>query len=325
MSITIMNNSKSPKKSFLFSRNRPPVLEGVLAWLVLLQFLMPSSLRNNNYIVVILLFAPLVIVPLGIQYTGTWKLFLKPISAFMFPSALFSALPFCIPQIALLSYAAIPWLIWTLAAASLAFRYYMQDSDSMPLSLLVGFLYLPIGAAWLLANRLGLHPLGFQDSIILLTAVHFHYAGFILPLVTASNFSKATKPLQIAIIWGIMLGVLLVAFGIIFTHYTGIWWGESIFGSLMAISGIGLAIYVITLPMRQKIMWQQAVLLILGAILLLLGMSFAILYAWRNLFPFPMALDIPSMYAFHGTINILTCLLLILRVKSSKEEHRLPV
>jgi len=31
---------------------------------------------------------------------------------------------------------------------------------------------------------MGLRPLEFQEIIVLLTAVHFHYAGFLLPIVT---------------------------------------------------------------------------------------------------------------------------------------------
>jgi hypothetical protein len=44
-------------------------------------------------------------------------------------------------------------------------------------------LYLPIGGAWLVASRLGIQPLGFGDTIVLLTAVHFHFAGFAAPVL----------------------------------------------------------------------------------------------------------------------------------------------
>ena len=44
-------------------------------------------------------------------------------------------------------------------------------------------LYLPIGAGWLVLYRLGVRPLGFADVIVLLTGVHFHYTGFVLPIV----------------------------------------------------------------------------------------------------------------------------------------------
>ena len=48
---------------------------------------------------------------------------------------------------------------------------------------LMASLYLTIGCAWLVASRAGLAPLGFEEPIVLLTAVHFHYAGFAAPLL----------------------------------------------------------------------------------------------------------------------------------------------
>lgn len=47
----------------------------------------------------------------------------------------------------------------------------------------VGLLYLPVGAVWLALSRAGASPLGFREPLVLLTAAHFHYAGFGAPLV----------------------------------------------------------------------------------------------------------------------------------------------
>ena len=46
-------------------------------------------------------------------------------------------------------------------------------------------LQLPIGAGWLVLSRAGLEPLGFKEPIVVLTAVHFHYAGFLAPVLAA--------------------------------------------------------------------------------------------------------------------------------------------
>jgi len=40
--------------------------------------------------------------------------------------------------------------------------------------------YLAVGATWALISRFGWRPMGFEDRIVLLTAVHFHVAGFVL-------------------------------------------------------------------------------------------------------------------------------------------------
>ena len=49
--------------------------------------------------------------------------------------------------------------------------------------LLAGLVYLAVGGVWTVIARAGLRPLGFPDLIVLLTAVHFHYAGFALPVL----------------------------------------------------------------------------------------------------------------------------------------------
>jgi hypothetical protein len=46
-----------------------------------------------------------------------------------------------------------------------------------------GHAYLAIGGAWLAIERFGLAVLGFGPTIALLTAVHFHYAGFAAPII----------------------------------------------------------------------------------------------------------------------------------------------
>jgi len=45
---------------------------------------------------------------------------------------------------------------------------------------------LAVGGAWLVASRLGMRPVGIQEPIGLLTAVHFHYAGFATTTIAAA-------------------------------------------------------------------------------------------------------------------------------------------
>jgi hypothetical protein len=47
----------------------------------------------------------------------------------------------------------------------------------------LGLIYLPFGGVWLVASRLGANPADFKEPIVLLTAVHFHYAAFASPLL----------------------------------------------------------------------------------------------------------------------------------------------
>lgn len=50
-----------------------------------------------------------------------------------------------------------------------------------------GLCYLTVGGVWLVIGRFGLHPLDLSTDMVRLTAVHFHFAGFGLPLLAASG------------------------------------------------------------------------------------------------------------------------------------------
>ena len=68
--------------------------------------------------------------------------------------------------------------------------------------------YIAVGGVWLVASRAGLHPAGFQEPIVLLTAVHFHFAGFLSSIFAGLTFRQLeitgwAKPLRI-----ILLGTL---------------------------------------------------------------------------------------------------------------------
>ncbi|MEZ4934569.1 MAG: YndJ family transporter [Saprospiraceae bacterium] len=43
--------------------------------------------------------------------------------------------------------------------------------------------YLSVGGLWAVADRMGWRPLDYDPEIVFLTVAHFHYAGFVLPIV----------------------------------------------------------------------------------------------------------------------------------------------
>jgi YndJ-like protein len=50
---------------------------------------------------------------------------------------------------------------------------------------------LAVGGAWLVASRLGWRPMGIQEPIGLLTAVHFHFAGFATAMIASVTLAFA--------------------------------------------------------------------------------------------------------------------------------------
>src|SRR4030095_7036112 len=71
------------------------------------------------------------------------------------------------------------------------------------LSIDAGLLYLPVAGFWFVVYRLGIQPVGFGETIILLTVVHFHFAGFATPIIAGmtgrllSPYPRFRMPLRL--------------------------------------------------------------------------------------------------------------------------------
>ncbi len=81
---------------------------------------------------------------------------------------------------------------------------------------------LVLGAAWLLISRAGFRPMGFQEPIILLTAVHFHYSGFATALIASATLCefqrrKLSMPGLPVLVWLIVLLPFVLAAGFVFS------------------------------------------------------------------------------------------------------------
>src|SRR5438477_847075 len=68
----------------------------------------------------------------------------------------------------------------------------------------IGEAYLMVGGAWFVASRLGLQPVGFQEPIVLLTAVHFHFAGFLSAVLAGLTYERLRETR-----WSKLLGAAL--------------------------------------------------------------------------------------------------------------------
>jgi len=64
---------------------------------------------------------------------------------------------------------------------------------SVRATLAVAKIDLAVGGVWLVASRLGMRPMGIQEPIGLLTAVHFHFAGFATATIAAATLLSAEK------------------------------------------------------------------------------------------------------------------------------------
>jgi hypothetical protein len=95
---------------------------------------------------------------------------------------------------------AVGWLVICLLVAGAGFGDFVRavwtdagegpfDSRSGQVRATLGIarMDLAVGGAWLVASRLGMRPMGIQEPIGLLTAVHFHFAGFATAMIAAAT------------------------------------------------------------------------------------------------------------------------------------------
>ena len=189
------------------------------------------------------------------------------------------------------------WLLFTIYLLAAILRKDAQQNSAI----LIALCSLPVAAAWMLADRLGFQPLGFDPLIVLLTGVHFHYAGFALAIIAAH---LPNNPLNRWLSFGLIAGLAGVATGITSTQLDGPAWIEILGVSIMVTVGVGIAIQQLRYAWRSKRSLLAPLLLSLGALALIAGMVLALLYGWRFHYQWSW-LNVPWMYATHGLLNSL--------------------
>lgn len=162
----------------------------------------------------------------------------------------------------------------------------------------------PIGAAWFVMDAFGIAPLGFSPLVVRLTAIHFHYAAFIVPVI--ATVVAATYPSALSRTAAVIsvLGAPSTAIGITAAQLGAPHWVETLF-ALPMIAGALLvgAVHLVlalgaegaTSPLPVRVLR-----LVVGATLLV-TMGLAAAYAGRGWLPW--APTIPQMALWHGIGN----------------------
>ncbi|MBI3407440.1 MAG: YndJ family transporter [Planctomycetes bacterium] len=163
---------------------------GVLAWAGFVALADPAPAAA------LFMLAPLVIVPLGLGLieishpegrTRTywrWVLRAQPFAAGLLLASF--GLECGVNAAAL----AVPWFGFTLALAWIGLNLFR--AGQLPFRA-VALAYTAVGGFWAFLARAGVRPLGFPDVIVLATAVHFHYAGFLFSFVPAGRTNGGTS------------------------------------------------------------------------------------------------------------------------------------
>lgn len=278
-------------------------MAGAVVWAFALFYRTGDS-AETDLIQKVFLLAALVIVPLGISLIDSNEEWITLRIATMIQpfAALLCVVSFVLPQGIIASVLAAIWMVTVsfIALAGLLRIILSKQPLSLELAVSAGMMYLPVGGAWFVASRLGFQPLGFGDTIVLLTAVHFHFAGFAAPLLAglAARRLPASRLLAIAAL-AIVFGTPLVAAGITLSPTL------ALAGTLLVAFGLVVLGCVVTFRVVPKLQVRVAqVLLVIASLSSLVAMVLAILYAY-SIVTRTVILDIPQMAMTHGLLNSL--------------------
>jgi hypothetical protein len=282
-----------------------------LAWLLLSNASEPFDLR---IIRAIFLLGVLVIVPLGLSLVATpdrngrhalfyrLALLAQPFGAalalcsYLFEQGLAAAL------------LASAWLIVTMFVSIFGIVRFLPRgwARSEEVAIDAGLIYLSVGGVWFVLSRYGLQPLGFGDTIVLLTAIHFHYAGFAAPLLVGlagrmleDTESGAKRLLRISAI-AVITGTPLVAAGITFSPWL------ALAGAIVIATGLLLlaALVITRVVPRLHGRGEARLMLLISSTSSVFAMILACFYAY-SIVARRLLINIPQMAMFHGVANAL--------------------
>ena len=251
----------------------------------------------------IILFAAFVVVPLTlfrVVESATIKpvIFLKIIILLIPIGALSLAGSFSLSPGIISGLLAIPWSFVTFAIAALGVVLFVNSSVNLAnLSKAIGFMYISLGGIWLVAHQFAFPLLGFKGQIMLLTVNHFHYAGFVAPVLFGflhESQQKRAISRIIVILGGI--SPILIALGMTYSSILE-WIAVVTFASSLILYSTLIFIYV--LPTARR--WTKA-FHILSSGVIWITITLAITYGFGEWIGQP-TISISTMILFHGWGN----------------------
>lgn len=282
---------------------------GGIAWMALL--LKPARDQVSSTAAELLfLLAPLVVVPLGLGLEATRlhpkqpELLLRLVRFVQPFGAVLAVACFWIPAGREAATVAAGWLIVTAGVGLLGLWGFLKGQFK-PLDEVcfnVSLLYLPVGGVWLVLSRLGAQPLGFKEPIVLLTAVHFHYAGFAAlvlagvvgkQLDSPSGLRRRAFPL---VALGLIFSPAWLVAGFVFWPLVKVLAAFWLAASLAGLAALSLRL----LPHVQQRLARSLLLVSVGSVLA--GMLLACVYSLGELFG-RVLIGIPEMTISHGVVN----------------------
>ena len=278
-------------------------MQGAIVWAALaLLSLIPGI--HLGIIEVLFLLAPWIIVPLGVYLiSGPIHLLADTfLRCTLLPAAAMATLSFFIPNRILSARFAFGWMpiCAVLAIDGLIRIAHTRGKSFSQFCFAAGEGYLLVAGVWLVASRAGIQFLGFHEPIVLLTAVHFHFAGFASAVLAgltherlgAQSGQKLLRPALLAVVFG--PGILGLAF------LFGPQW-KLLAALLIVVGQIGLAVGMIRVGIAAKGRSGRWLLVSAGGFVVV-GMVLSAAWAIGE-YPLQAFVNIAQMAKYHGALN----------------------
>jgi len=208
-----------------------------------------------------------------------------------------------LPSGILAALVALVWLAFTLLAALHGLtRALGADRRIEELSIAAGFVYLAVGGGWLVLWRSGIAIMDFGEHVPLLTAIHFHFAGFASPILVGfvGRELRAANtrlwPIYVGAASLVIVGPALVALGI-----AGV---RSIEAPAASVLAAGTATVALLALVLRRVGAATRALLAVSSAAAVVAMTLAFLFAVGNPLGIS-AIALEDMVRWHGSLNAL--------------------
>jgi hypothetical protein len=238
---------------------------------------------------VLLALGPLVISPLGFRLLG-YEFLRSSITRFVRLGAATLAVLALFPEpSSAIGILALPWFAFTSYAA---LRSLLNEGVTLGT---FACAYLAFGAGWFVLSVSDLQPVGLSATIVVLTAVHFHYAGF-GALLVADATTTAVPDLGKFPAFGIAAAMPLVAIGFTGPRVVGV------LGIVLLVLSLASVAVLAAIYVKRSGRSLRRHLLIVGSATILVGMTLALHYGVGTYVGFA-TLSIDRMAQTHGLAN----------------------
>ncbi len=282
---------------------RPSILLGIAVWLALAMASFAPRV-HVGIIEVLFLLGPWLVVPLGadlVRGAGVskssavrdWMLFL---------AASLTTVSFFLDNRTVAARFASAWLLVCAGFAGDGLRRFVNAGRKSftQFCFAAGEGYLLVAGAWLVASRAGLQLLAFREPIVLLTAVHFHFAGFASAVLAGLTYQRFRESKWKAVLQPALLAVVCgpAILGLAFMFGPKVKLAAAL---LIALGQFGLAGGMVCAGIAAKNNGGRWLLFVAGGSVAA-GMILVVVWAIGE-YPLQAFVNIRQMAEFHGVLN----------------------